>query len=166
MRAMTAGTHAVEYCCHWLQVAKVDVEGSKRRDDHEVRQDEGPAACPGAPKTGAQVGDVNADLDRERPRQRLAYRDRLAHLLLGEPSALVRQFAAHLTHQRDRTAKAKQAKAEKVANDFRDPIARSIEGFCHPERAAMRAQFRATLTVLSAASRPLASLTASSLAQK
>jgi hypothetical protein len=120
------GAHAVEDRRHWLQVAEVDVECSKSGDDHEVRQDEGPASCPCAPEAGAQVGDVNADLDRERTRQRLAYRHRLAHLIFRQPAALVRQFAPHLTDQRDRAAEAKQAKAQKVVDHLPDPAARRL----------------------------------------
>src|SRR6202035_2175180 len=96
------------------QVAEMDVEGAERRDDHEVRQDEGPAARPGAPEAGAQIGNIDADLDRERAGQRLADRDRLAHLLLGEPLLVGYELALHLTDQRDRPAEAEQAEAEEV----------------------------------------------------
>ena len=38
-----------------LEVAEIDVERAQRGDDNEVRQDEGPAADPGAPETAAQI---------------------------------------------------------------------------------------------------------------
>jgi hypothetical protein len=127
--------HAIENRGHGFQVAKIDVESPKRRHDYEVWQDEGPTSCPRAPEAGAQVGDINADLDRERPRQRLANRDRLAHLFFGQPTPFVRQFAAHLTDQRDRTAEAEQAKAEKVPHDLHDPVPRSFRWACHVQSA-------------------------------
>ena len=85
---------AVEDRRHRLQVAEIDVERAERGDDHEVRQDEGPAAGPGAPEAAAQIGDVDADLDRERPRQRLADRDGLAHLLLRRATSCRRPARA------------------------------------------------------------------------
>jgi hypothetical protein len=91
-----------------------------------------------APQKPAQVGEVNADLDRERSWQRLADRDRLAHLVFRQPSAFVRQFAPHLTDQRDRAAKAKEAEAKKVTDDLDDPIARSFRGACHCQHGAVR----------------------------
>src|SRR4029077_14405931 len=120
------GAHSIKDRRHWLQVAEIDVESPEPRHDHEVWQDEGPASRPRTPEAGAQVGDVDADLDGERPRQRLAYRDRLAHLLFSQPAALVCEFTSHLTDQRDRAAEAKQAKAEKVAHALHDPVARSF----------------------------------------
>ena len=68
-----------------------------------------PAHAPQKPH--AQVGDVDADLDGKRTRQRLADRDGFAHLLLGQPAALGDQFALHLADERDRPAKAEQAQA-------------------------------------------------------
>ena len=118
---MTAGTDAVEDGGHRLQVAEIDVECAQRGHDDEVRQDEGPAAGPGAPEAAAQVGDVDADLNRERSGQRLADRDRLAHLLLGEPFAVVDQFAFHLADQRNRAAEAETAEPQEVAHQFADP---------------------------------------------
>ena len=106
---MTAGTDAVEDRGHRLKVAEIDVERAQRGDDDEVRQDEGPSAGPGAPEAAAQVGDIDPDLNRQRPRQRLADRDGLAHLLLGEPFAVVDEFALHLADQRHRTAKTQES---------------------------------------------------------
>ena len=68
--------------------------------------------------------------EQVRAGQRLAYSHRFAHLFLSEPVAAANQLTFHLTDERDRTAEAKQAKAEKVANHFRDPVARS-NGFGH-----------------------------------
>jgi hypothetical protein len=70
---------AVEDGRHRLEITKVDVKRPQRGDDDEVREDEGPAPRPGAPKAAAQLGNVDPDLDGERPGQRLTDRNRLAH---------------------------------------------------------------------------------------
>src|SRR5258707_9850664 len=98
--------HAIEDSGYRLEVAEIDVESSQRRDDDEVGQDEGPAAGPGAPETAPQVRHIDANLNGKRSRQRLANRNRLPHLLLGEPLAVVDQFALHLAHQRYWSAEA------------------------------------------------------------
>ena len=60
---------AVEDGRYRLEVAEIDVERAECGDDDEVRQDEGPAARPRAPKTRAQIGDVDSNLNGEWPRQ-------------------------------------------------------------------------------------------------
>ena len=105
------GTDAVEDGGHRPKVAEIDVECAESGDDDEVRQDESPTPGPGAPEAAAQVGDIDADLNRKRSRQRLANRDRLAHLLLGEPFAVVDQLTLHLADQGNRAAKAEKSKA-------------------------------------------------------
>ena len=125
MSAMTAGLDAVEDGRHRLQVAEIDIECAQRGHDDEVRQDEGPASGPGAPESAAQVRDINAYLNGERSGQRLADRDRLAHLLFGEPLAVVDQLPFHLADQRDRTAEAEAAESQEVTDQFADPAFRN-----------------------------------------
>ena len=118
------GADAVKDCRHRFEVAERDVERAERGDDDEVRQDEGPAARPRAPETRAQVGDVDPDLDRQRTGQRLADRDGLAHLLLGEPAAAADEFALHLCDKRHRASEADRPEAQEVAHDFADAARR------------------------------------------
>lgn len=80
-----------------------------------------PAQAP--PETAAQIGDKDADLDRERSGQRLANGDGLAHLLFGEPLFVVDEFALHLANQCDRSAEAEKAQSQKVADQFAHPTA-------------------------------------------
>ena len=109
---------------HGPKVAEIDVEGPESCDDDEVRQDESPTPGPGAPEAATQVGDIDADLNGKRSRQGLANRDRLAHLLLGEPFAVVDQLTTlHLADQGNRAAKAKKSKAEEIAHQLADPAA-------------------------------------------
>jgi hypothetical protein len=117
-------THAVEHGGHRLQVAEVDVERAQCRDDDEIRENEGPAAGPSTPKTAAQIGGVNADLDRERSRQRLADGDPLAHLLFRQPFAVGDELALHLPDQRHRPAEAEEPKTQEVDNQLADAAAR------------------------------------------
>src|SRR5690349_23129258 len=86
----------VEDSRDWLEIAKIDVQSTESGDDHKVRKDESPAADPGAPKTAAQIGDIDSDLNGERSRQRLADRDGFAHLLFAEPATLGDELALHL----------------------------------------------------------------------
>ena len=122
---MTAGLHAVEDGRHRLQAAEIDVKCAQGGHDDEVRQDEGPAAGPGPPESATQIRDIDPDLNGERSRQRLADRDRLAHLLLGEPFTVVDEFPLHLADQRNRAAKAKAAEPQEVTDQFPDPAFRN-----------------------------------------
>src|SRR5205085_10646725 len=110
---------------HRLQVAEVDEERERQSDDDEVWKHEGPPAGPGAPISAAQIGDIDADLDGERSRKRLADRDRLAHLAFGEPLAVIDKFALHLSHQRNRSAEAQKTEPQEVTYQFGDlPLCR------------------------------------------
>ena len=126
----------------------MDVERAERRDDHEVRQDERPAAGPRAPEAAAQIGDVDADLDRERPRQRLADRRSPRASPPREPAALGDQFAFHLSDQRDRTAETGGAEAqEERVSSIRDPRGLAVtpvafELFMTPRRSTVVASFQ------------------------
>src|SRR5438270_3957506 len=93
------------------KVAEMDIERTESRDDDEIGKDEGPATSPCAPKAGSQVGDVDADLDGERSRERLTYRNGLPHLLLGEPFSVGDKLLLHLADERHGTAKPQQPKA-------------------------------------------------------
>ena len=108
------GADAIEDAVHALQVAEMHKERAKRRHDQEIRQDEGPSACPGAPEAAAQIGDEDADLNGERPWQGLADGDRLAHLLARQPFPLADQFPFHLADKGDRAAEAHKAEAQEV----------------------------------------------------
>ena len=112
------GTDAVEDGGDRLQVAEIDVKRAECGDDEEVRQDERPAAGPGAPEAASQVGDVDPDLDRQWPRQRLADRDRLAHLLFRQPLLVVDELSLHLADQRHRPAEAEAAEPEEIAHQL------------------------------------------------
>jgi hypothetical protein len=70
-------------------------------------------------------------LDGERPRQRLTDGDGFAHLLLGQPTPLSDQFPFHLTHERDRPAKAKKAEPQKIDCKFTDAAAHGGLCRCH-----------------------------------
>src|SRR6516162_6062364 len=188
------GTDAVEDGGHRPELAEMDLEGAESRHDNEVRQNERPAPRPRAPESAAQIGGVDADLDGERSRQRLADRDGLAHLLLAQPLALGDELALHLPHQRHRSAEAQEPEAKEVGHQLRDAAGRggcryrhvaplaSAAGSLDRDPAASRFAARSALccslsslllaqllamAVLSSAARiPLASLMASSLAQK
>ncbi len=112
------GAHSVEDRFYRGEAAKVDVKRAEHGDDDEVRQNEGPAACPRTPEAPANIGDPDADLDSQRPRERLTDRDAFAHLLLGQPLPLPDQFPLHLAHESDGTAEADRPKAEVVADEF------------------------------------------------
>jgi len=71
-----------------------------------------------APRSPANIGDPDANLDSQRPRERLTDRDAFAHLLLGQPLPLPDQFPLHLAHESDGTAEADRPKAEVVADEF------------------------------------------------
>src|SRR5207249_11142201 len=96
------------------------VERAHGRDDDEVRQDERPSSGPGAPEAAPNVRDPDADLDRQRTRQRLADGDALAHLLFAEPPLVADQLALHLAHERDRTAEAKDTEAQIIPDELAD----------------------------------------------
>jgi hypothetical protein len=110
--------HAVEDRGDPGQAAEVDVERAQQRDDHEVRQNECPAARPRAPEAAAQIGGPDADLDGERAGQRLADRDALTHLALRHPAAIADQLALHLADEGDGAAEAEQPEPQVVANEI------------------------------------------------
>src|SRR2546426_11945513 len=120
------GADAVEDRRHGRESLEVDVERGEARDDDEVRQDEGPAAGPRAPEAAAYIRDPDPGLDGERPGQRLADGDALAHLLLRQPLLLTHQLAFHLPDQRDRPTEAEQAEPQVVPNEItnRDTLGR------------------------------------------
>src|ERR1700688_1376436 len=99
------GTYPVKNRGENRQAAEVNVERAERRHDNEVRQNESPSAGPCSPETAAQIRNEDANLNRERTRQRLTYRDAVAHLLFRQPPALLDQFFFHLRAQRHRSAK-------------------------------------------------------------
>jgi hypothetical protein len=115
----------VEQRGHPAKAAKVHVERTERTDDQEIGQDEGPAAGPGSPEPAAHVGDENPDLDRQRPGQRLRYRDGVAHLLPGDPALVADQLLFHQPDQRHRAAKTDRPEPEEIKDDV-------------PYRAALR----------------------------
>ncbi len=71
-----------------------------------------------------------------------ANRDGLAHLLLGEPFALVDKFALHLSHERNRPAEAEKSEAQEAAHQFADLATwdgcscRHVTGPVAPDRAS------------------------------
>ena len=114
------GADPVKHGHHRGKVAEMDVECTQSGDDDEIRKDERPAAGPRAPKAGAQVGDVDADLDGERSRERLTYRNGLPHLLLGQPFPFANKLSLHLADERDGTAEAEQPQPEEIGHHLAD----------------------------------------------
>src|SRR6266576_3670691 len=114
------GTYAIEDGGYRLQVAEIDIESAQCGDDDKVRKDEGPSTGPGAPESAAKIRNIDADLNCERPGQRLADRDGLAHLLLREPFAVIDQFTFHLSHERNRAAEAEKSQAQEVPHQLAD----------------------------------------------
>src|SRR6266487_4514896 len=102
-KAAAARAHSVEDRLHRGESAIMDVQRAEHGDDDEVRQDEGPAARPRAPEAPANIRDPDTDLDGQGARQRLADRDALSHLLLGQPLPLANQLPLHLPHEGDGT---------------------------------------------------------------
>src|SRR5439155_21060982 len=82
--------------------------------------DDRPAGGPCAPEARTDVLDEEPDLDRERARERLAHGDPLAHLVLGEPLALLDELPLHLTAERDGAAEPERAQAEIVGDELAD----------------------------------------------
>jgi hypothetical protein len=87
--------HAIEDRGDPLESTKVHVERTQCCDEHKVRQDERPPSRPRALPT-SKVRDEDPDLDGQRPGERLAHGDDLAHLILREPGALDHQLPLHL----------------------------------------------------------------------
>src|SRR5262249_32498167 len=114
-----SGADTVEDSRDRFEITKIDVETTQCGDNHKVWKDESPTAYPGAPKTAAQVRNIDSNLNREWPWQRLADRDGFTHLLFGQPATLGNEFTFHLPDQRDRTTKSQQPKSEKVAEQLR-----------------------------------------------
>ena len=109
---------AVEDRGHPGQPTEMDVQRAERCDYQEIWQDKRPAAGPRAPEAAAQIGDEDADLDRERTGQRLADGHGIAHFLPGQPLAFTYELLFHQPDKGDRTAKAQGSKAEEICNDL------------------------------------------------
>jgi hypothetical protein len=109
---------AVENGAHRRQATEIDVERAQRRHDDEVGQDERPPAGPRTPEAAADVGDPDADLNGERPGQRLAYGNALAHLVLREPFLVADELTLHLPHKSHRPAKAEHTKTEEILHEL------------------------------------------------
>src|SRR6516165_7971023 len=103
-------TNPEKYSGYGLEIAEIDVKGAQRCDDHKIWKDKRPAAGPCPPKAGPQIGNVHADLDRKRSRQRLADGNCFAHLFLRQPSTVGDQLALHLTNEGDRPAEPQEPK--------------------------------------------------------
>jgi len=71
-------------------------------------------------KAAADVGNPDADLDREGSREGLTDGDALAHLLLGQPLPLADHLAFHLADERDGAAEAEEAEAQIVPDKLAD----------------------------------------------
>jgi hypothetical protein len=108
-----------------------DIKSAKRGHDDEVGQDEAPPAQPRTPKPAAQPGDVDADLNRKRPGQRLADGDGFAHLLLGQPLFVGNELPLHLAHQRDRTTEAEKAETKEIKRKLRHAVVLVLCRLCH-----------------------------------
>src|SRR5713226_9422278 len=100
----------------WREPAEVDVQGSQRSDDKEVREDEGPSTGPRPPEATAEVGDEDPDLDGQWSGQRLTHCHSFPKLFLVKPFPLLDQVSFHLAHEGDRPAEAEGAEAQKVCD--------------------------------------------------
>src|SRR5579885_3701578 len=105
------------------------VKRSQCRDHHEIRQDKGPAAGPGAPEAAAQIGDEDPDLDGERPRQGLADGDGVPHLLAAEPALLCYEFLLHQTDERHRPAETHGSEPQEIADELGNAACRCRRDF-------------------------------------
>src|SRR5438105_15268224 len=103
-----------------MTTCEMDVERTQSRDDDEIGKDERPATGPRAPKAGAQVGDIDADLNGERSRERLTYRKGLLHLLLGQPFPFANKLSLHLADKRDETTEPEQPQTEAIGHHLAD----------------------------------------------
>src|SRR5215469_3358361 len=115
--------HAVEDRGHPGQPTEMDVKRAKPRDDQEIRQDKGPAAGPRTPEPAPQIGDEDADLDREGTGQRLADGHGIAHLLPGQPLAFTYELPFHQADKRHRPAEPQSAETEEINDDFAERTA-------------------------------------------
>ena len=131
-----------------LEIAEIDVESTQSRDDYKVWKDKGPATDPGTPKTAAQIGNINSNLNRERSGQRLADGNGFTHLVFGQPATLGDEFAFHLTDQRNGTAEAQQSEPEKIQKQLGQRATFYCRLHCHrrprrrPDRTAVRGPIR------------------------
>src|SRR5262245_59697640 len=112
--------HAVEDRSDRGQSLESNVQRRERRHDHKVGQDERPTSGPGPPEAAPKIRDPAPDLDGQRPWQRLAHRDALAHLVLGEPLLVAHELALHLPDERDGTSEAEKPEAEVVPDEVAD----------------------------------------------
>ena len=108
------GADSVKHGRHGGKIAQMDIERTQSGDDDEIGKDEGPATSPRAPKPGAQVGDVDTDLDGEGSWERLTYRNGLPHLLLGQPFSVGDKLSLHLADECDGTAEPKQPQPQEI----------------------------------------------------
>ncbi len=136
----------IKDCRYCRQVAEVHIERAQRCHDHEIGKDERPAAGPRSPEAGAQIRDVNANLDREGAGQGLTDGDCFAHLFFREPLALGHELALHLADQRNRASEPKQSEPQKVRHDLSETAPRWCCGVCHcksplPDMIRMRNRF-------------------------
>src|SRR5262245_53717914 len=107
-------TYAIEDSRHRFKFAEIDIEGSQRGNDHEIRKDEGPASGPGSPKSAPQIGNEDSNLNGEWAWQRLTYCYCLAHLLSCQPFALGNKLPFHLSHEGYRTSEPHEPQPQEV----------------------------------------------------
>src|SRR5574337_350812 len=107
----------------------MDIQGAQRGNNHEVGQDERPAAGPGAPESASQIRDEDPYLDGQRSRKGLADGDPFTKLVLCYPPPLFDQFFFHLSAQGNRSPKPKRAQAQVIADEVSDPNATSGVAF-------------------------------------
>jgi hypothetical protein len=94
----------------------------------QIGKDEGPAASP-RPKAGAQVGDVDAHLNGERPRSG-DIPQWPPHLLLTA-SAVANKFSLHLADERHGTAEPKQPQAQEIKRHLANSALRNGSRYRH-----------------------------------
>src|ERR1700730_2769007 len=114
------GADPVKHSRRGGKVAEMDIERTQSGDDDEIGKDEGPATGPRAPKAGAQVGDIDADLNGKRPRERLTYRNGLPHLLLGQPFPFTNKLSLHLADKRNGTAEPNEPQPQEIGHHLAD----------------------------------------------
>src|SRR5215469_10777988 len=105
---------------HPRKSAEMDIERAERSHNQEIGQNEGPAACPGAPEATAKIRGKNTDLNSEGPGKRLRDSDGVPHLLLSKPTSVLNELLLHQPTQCHWTAETEGSETEKISDEFAD----------------------------------------------
>src|SRR5690606_26279382 len=112
------GLDAVDEGLAGRGVAVLHVGPGEGENDEDRGEDEGGATKPECGCPGAAGADVHRHLGRVRPGDEVRDAEVVEELLVGEPAALLDEFAAHDGEVRGGTTEGDEAQTEKVADDF------------------------------------------------